>query len=592
MVYSQDWKFKLLADLLNTKEQRQTFYDLYKISSDEVKKRLYLFLNNPYSNKIITDIIERGALLTAEGIRNYLFQDMDIFNHTYKFLCKNPDCKHNSEVLEVNDIIYKQCPECSEKKFYLINKKQLTNTLKGLYLDYFDFYLVSDFDSTIYLIHNKYANKYYMKSSDESFSNWIYLKLIENGCDVEKYLFALVGETKVPKNSLLKFVKENKMIKMIDNINFKPTNSPTFTENGKKYFNIYSGNEYLNKFCSNKELILKKDCPNIYELLFNLTGKDDKGVEYLIDVLSMIMQEPHIKTKQLIIFYGEEASGKGTLYDLILKPLFEGYITKILGKKIKSPFNGFMSKNLLLVLEEVKSDKDEEDTLKELVTEEFILINKKGLQERYENNYLTIFGFSNEQNPISAGKRRGVYFNSVTLGGSTDKSPEYRKRFEKQIPLEFDNLINILKNRRYNRMEIMKGFETDAKQQVLEQNMSVTERFYNELCNYSDLGKYVSRQISSGFLECSDLTAYTYKYKNTNYVQAEFILLLYNNYLKKLKYNSISLNKFSQFWQLIKINRTDKKHWWRIINPDDDRKTQYVNIDLINEQIKKHYEDE
>ena len=296
-----------------------------------------------------------------------------------------------------------------------------------------------------------------------------------------------------------------------------------------------------------------------------------------------------MKTKQLIIFYGEEAAGKGTFYDLILYPLFEGYITKILGKKIKSAFNGFMSKNLALVLEEVKSDKEEEDTLKELVTEDKILINEKNRKERNENSYLTVFGFSNEQNPISAGKRRGVYFRSKTLGGSVKKAPIFRKKYEEQIPLEFEKFVSILKNREVDVMKVMRGVETDAKQQVLDQNKSVIERFYDEVCCYPDLGHYISELLENGNLNPNDnLKRYLNCYKEINYIEAEFILKLYNLYLKKNKYKEISLNRFSEFWQLMAINRDDKEHWRRLT--PDYKKKQYVNLDIINKEIKEQYE--
>ncbi|MFW9951220.1 MAG: primase-helicase family protein, partial [Candidatus Thorarchaeota archaeon] len=296
--------------------------------------------------------------------------------------------------------------------------------------------------------------------------------------------------------------------------------------------------------------------------------------------------------KQLIIFYGEEAAGKGTFYDLILFPLFEGYITKILGKKLKSSFNGFMSKNLVLVLEEVKADKDEEDTLKELVTEDKILINEKNRSERYENNYLTLFGFSNEQNPISAGKRRGVYFRSRTLGGSTQKAPIFRVKYEENIPKEFDDFLTLLKNRVFDTSRVMCGVQTDAKQQVLDQNKSVIERFFDNICCFPSLSFYIDELIALNKLDVNyDLKKNLYQYKEISYIDANFLLFLYNQYLKENKYNQITLNKFSEFWQLLGIDRDDKTHWRRLT--PENKKIQFVNLEKINEEIARRYaEDE
>lgn len=585
-----DWKYNKYAELLDNVNQREKFYQIYLNADEEVKKRLFLFISFNESNEIIKDLLNKDdTLITAKGLRTLLLEDKNLFNFYLKFKCSNDECEYNSDILESSKIYYNKCPKC-EKQVTLINKQKLENSLYGLYLNYFDYYLVSDYEKTIYIIHNKYANKYYMKGSDESLSNWIYLKLLENGCPINLFLLAIFKDCKNPKNLLLKWLKEQKIIKIIDALNFKPILENTFKENNKTYFNIFSGNENLNKQVINQDIDLSIHCPNIIELLNNLTGYDKKGVEYIISVLSMILQEPHLKTKQLIIFYGEEASGKGTFYDLVLKPIFEGYITKILGKKIKSSFNGFMSKNLILVLEEIKADKEDEDTLKELVTEEYILINEKGLPERYENNYLTIFGFSNEQNPINAGKRRGVYFRSRTLGGSLNKAPDFRDKYEKQIPLELPLFITHLKTRQYDKIKIMKGHDTEAKNQVLDQNLSMIERFWKDICNYPELKDYVEYHLSLNSFDLTGLEHHTYKFENARFVSAEFLVTLYNAYLRLQKMNGTTLNKFSQFWQLSKIDKTDKDVWRRLVNPANKRKTQYLLLDKLNYEIKKEYD--
>lgn len=590
MDYKTDYEYKKLSDLLLSEQEKENLYKLYLTLEKCSKKKLFLYLSYNISRNIIRKLLLVDGLLTMNGITKMLYDDNCLTNEM-KFKCTNQECNYSHEPFKSNKFYYKKCPEC-KNNMNIINKEDIYYTFNALYLNYFDFYILNDVEKTLYLIRNKYNGKFYIKSSDESFSNWLYIKLLENDCPLNLYTLCLYqGKQKAIKTTLLDLIKESKSIKSIDNINFKPVKDTVFIEDNKTYFNLYKGNKHLNTIVEREENFLF-DCPNIKELIFNLTNKDERGLNYLLDVLAMIVQEPHIKTKQLIIFYGEEAAGKGTFYDFILKPLFEGYITKILGKKIKSSFNGFMSKNLVLVLEEVKADKEEEDTLKELVTEDTILINEKNMPERQENNYLTIFGFSNEQNPISAGKRRGVYFKSRTLGGHTNNAPSYRVKYEKNIPLEFDNFLCELKTRKYDRAEIMKGIETEAKKQVREQNMSVIERFYEELCNYNSINKYIDEKLSTGELDANINNNLIYNFDNVNYVKAEFFVDLYNNYLISQKFKKISLNKFSEFWQLLKINKDNKKHWRRLINSNTEKKTQYVNLNIINNEIKKRYEEE
>jgi len=593
MEHITNWKFKKLSDLLPLESQKKNLYKLYKNSNSEVKKVLFLYLSYEESNKAMQKLLGGNGLLVMNGINKYIWQEENIFNDQFKFVCDNPNCtNHNKEIVS-DRVFYIKCKAC-DQNIHFINKKQLINTFDILYLNHFDFYLVNEADKTQYIIRNKYNGKHYIKSSDEALTNWIYLKLVENNCHIFKYMTAIYGGGKIKniKKSLLDYLKDNLFIKTIDNLNFLPKQTNLFKQESKTYFNLYRGNDYLNKPQFKGEVDFLKECPCINELLFNLTNKDEKGVSFIVDILAMILQEPHIKSKQLIIFYGEEASGKGTFYDLILYPLFQGYITKILGKKIKSTFNSFMSQKLILVLEEVKADKDEEDTLKELVTEDKILINPKGLSERYEDNYLTVFGFSNEQNPISVGKRRGTYFNSRTLGGTTDKAPEYRKRFEKQIPIEFESFINHLKSRKYDRMELMRGYETEAKKQVISQNLSMIGRFCEELYNYADIGKYISEQLMNNRLNSKGMEYHIQKSKELTYIRTGFILELYNSYLRANRYNMTTLNKLSEFWQIMKIDRDNKTHYKRILNKENDKKEFYVNIDLINNVIKMEYDKE
>jgi hypothetical protein len=592
MDYTTNYEFQKFSKLLLLTEDKVKLYNFYINLKKSSQKRLFLYLSFDVSCDIILELLKSDGLLTIDGITKVLY-DRNVFTNGMKFQCLNVDCENYETPINSNNNYYKKCPKCRDKMI-LENKEEVYYTLNALYLNYFDFYLVNDVDKTLYIIRNKFNGNFYLKSSDESFSNWLYLKLISNKCPLNLFLICLFnGKNTNPKNNLLSILKDNGFIQNIDNLNFKPVNQIMFKENNKTYFNLYNGNENLNKIVLEKKVYLS-NCQNICELMLNLTNQDEKGLNYLLDVLAMIYQEPWIKTKQLIIFYGEEASGKGTFYDLILKPLFEGYITKILGKKIKSNFNGFMSKNLILVLEEVKADKEEEDTLKELVTEDTILINEKNMPERQENNYLTIFGFSNEQNPISAGKRRGVYFKSQTLGGHINNAPDFRIKYEKNIPLEFESFICELKTRKYNRTNIMKGLETEAKKQVREQNMSVIERFYDELCNYSSISKYVDQKLSTRELDQNIRPIYhqIYKYNEISYIKAEFFVDLYNNYLSNQKFKKISLNKFSEFWQLMTINKDNKKHWRRLISPTSEKKTQYVNLKIIDNEIKKRYEEE
>jgi len=590
MKYKENYNFNKFNELLSFDNEKEKIYDLYKTLKNESKKKLFLYLLYEPSNNKIKELLNQEGVLTILGVTNY-FNQKRIFCSAMEFRCSNFNCEKSTNIIKSKDKILKKCPVCDEK-IYLDNKEGIINSFFGLYLNYFEYYILNDIKTTMYIIRNKYNGKTYFKSSDESFFNWLYIKLLENECDVEYFLRVdKMGFGKgAIQNQLKKFFLSYNIIKSIDNINFKPINQGIFKEENKKYLNLYTGNKYLNfnKIENKKDNDYFSKCLNINELLFNLSGKDEKGVGFILDVLAMIIQEPHMKTKQLIIFYGEEASGKGTFYDLILKPLFEGYIIKILGKKIKSSFNGFMSKNLVLVLEEVKADKEEEDTLKELVTEDLILINEKNMPERYENNYLTIFGFSNEQNPISVGNRRGVYFNSRTLGGSIDKAPSYRKRYEKEIPKEFEYFIRELKTRKYDRVETMKGYMTEAKKQVQEQNMSLIQRFFYEISNYESFGRYNSKLIEDNRLDINlDISRFIKKSQGVDYVKAIFILEIYNSYLINRKYRPISLNKFGEFWQLVGIDRSNKKHFNRFSN--EGHKETYINLNLLNNKIKEEY---
>jgi len=569
----QNYKECFVYYISLSRQEKFKFRILWKLS-DETKDYLINCIKQIGEGKIL--------------IFSMLFERLckELFNYNFKYYCNNQNCKSSEDGIKTNKLL-KSCPTC-KSSLDLTNKDKLENCFK-YYINQLDFFILSDERETIYLIYCEENKSYYIKKGNNNLKDFVLFQLQKIKDFNMNYLKFLYGD-KLKENLLLQYIKENNYVKCINDVNFKPTNELFFQDDEKIYFNKYKGNEYLNLVLDDndkklmKTLDLEQECPNIYLLLNNLVGFDKKGLKYFIDWISYIFNNPHSKSQKALILFGNEGTGKGILSTFVLAKLFNGYFEDINSSALDTPFNDFLTNNIITVFQETKYNKDHEDRLKNWVTEEKIYINtangKKGTQKNYSNLIMT----SNNSRPAKIGDRRTVYFYSRVLGGDKLKSAEIGSILVKNIPNELLNFAKYLKYLNIEFDTINKGYDSQIKRDVLNSCKSIEERFLDEMFSYLSFDDFIKslcfdNNYKNEILEIKEING-------TKYIIYNFFLECYNKFLKEQSYKgNTSSNRFSWFLTKLNISKENKKQVIKTRNIAK-KTAYYINLDLIDNMYK------
>lgn len=182
---------------------------------------------------------------------------------------------------------------------------------------------------------------------------------------------------------------------------------PTSDHNsGPDHINVWQGM----KFSSTKDIT--RIPPTINKLLRNLFIDDFEAKEVFINWMATILQTG-IRTGVAWGFFGEQGTGKGLICD-IFRDLVGRRNTSfnVSDTQLQSSFNGYAKNVQFIHLNEVASDfhgrHGVAGKLKALITDEYLQINEKGINEVEVQNFANIILNSNKPNPIEldVGDRR------------------------------------------------------------------------------------------------------------------------------------------------------------------------------------------
>lgn len=545
----------IVKEFLNYKD------DLGKLNSEERKKFL---------NKTV----------------NYLKLEINkkFFTNIAEYLCVQCNRKHKTTSS------YQKCPKCNTD-FYLKdlqNIKDLENSLlKELYQ--YSFYFLESEKQTEYLLYDGIKTNVMEKTGNSSLKDFIYIMCLEKEINIDFLKTIYRSSTSAVENILFRFFRENILTKAIWDKNFRPNAELIFEEENKKFFNCYFPNKYMKKR-EKKELLslnIEKECPNIHHLISNLTGYRKDCFDYMIHYLSSILQQPEVRSEKAVNIFGEEASGKGTFFSTILKPLYK-YVSIIKMKELESPYTDHYSKALILFIDEAKPNKDLEDELKSIITAPSIDINPKYGKRRTEENYMNIIIASNHNLSLTMGERRMVCFKARALSKIKKEREEIGKKLNEEIPNELNIFAEYLYNFKFNRLLINEGIDNIEKQDLMASTMTIEKQFVNEFNNFNtflDFSRtYVELKNSSNILDAQSKN--TKSIDGITYLNINYILEMYNNFRKSQnsKYSNVSLNKFSWIYDELEISRDkDKKECIR--TTIDGHKTYAIKFSLIRKMF-------
>lgn len=157
-------------------------------------------------------------------------------------------------------------------------------------------------------------------------------------------------------------------------------------------------------------------CSAWLELLaYVVCGGDIDLYRWMISWFANIVREPMKKSPTAPVIIGEHGIGKTLLIKYFGRILGSGYVPVTDEKHIYGQFNNHLASALLLHSEEAlyAGDRRHRGTIKSLITDEFRIFERKGIDARQVRNYLRLILTSNEDHaaPAEATDRRFTVIN-------------------------------------------------------------------------------------------------------------------------------------------------------------------------------------
>jgi len=140
-----------------------------------------------------------------------------------------------------------------------------------------------------------------------------------------------------------------------------------------------------------------------------LCGRDELVYEYFLEWLAHMVQRPGEKPGTSLTFISEEGAGKNTLLLLLKKMLSENKVacTSSPSQHVWGNFNASIMKDgFLICLNELsKSERlHAEGKIKELITDDTVIINQKNVAPFVMNSYHRFISFTNNEEPLTTKK--------------------------------------------------------------------------------------------------------------------------------------------------------------------------------------------
>ena len=155
------------------------------------------------------------------------------------------------------------------------------------------------------------------------------------------------------------------------------------------------------------------NCDKVIHHIERMACKGDSTLsEYLLNWIAYTLQYPDQPAGAAIVLRGGQGTGKGLLGNFLMS------LWGVHGMHISNPkhlvgnFNAHLANTCFLFADEAffAGDKSHEGTLKALITEKFLTVERKGIDAIQQPNYLKVFMATNSQWAIPAASDERRYF--------------------------------------------------------------------------------------------------------------------------------------------------------------------------------------
>lgn len=357
---------------------------------------------------------------------------------------------------------------------------------------------------------------------------------------------------------------------VFDNIIFEPYNIYD-TLQKEKFEKKYENKRIINKFTGFDakkidltEANLKKS-KYFWDYLYNAISYENEEIyNHLKNFLAHIVQKPQELAEIINVFKSLEGIGKDTFIEILKKILGEKYIYSTEDQsEVFGSFNEVMENKLIVVFNEAegKAGMNNKEKIKGLSTKKKSTIKKKYQNATVLDNYIRIFFFSNNPNPVqlSADSRRFCIINNnyKQIG-----QKEYFKNIYENV-LNDEDTINTIFTELLN--IDLSEYTPRFNKPITNEEVKMKQHSYNLLHYY--LFNIKNDLESKGFN----------KYKNDYIIQSTNLLHNFIDYLKSEGYDKKTIKNYKNFKRITNELLNDKLEGISVKS---------VNI---NNQSKKYY---
>lgn len=333
-----------------------------------------------------------------------------------------------------------------------------------------------------------------------------------------------------------KSVKLNPFNVWLENINRKNADKIVFNPRDNSppnHFNIWTGFDIQP---NNDEVDMEKLEP-ILTLLYKVwADENEQTYQYYLNWFSHILQKPYKKTNVCIALQSSQGVGKTIVINLIGKIIGDKYFyTASSLKHILGDFNGDCEGKLLVNLNECTwgGNKSQEGAFKEFITDDSVVINRKGVNTYRVENYANTIITTNAEWMVALSKDDRRYNVQRCRDISCEeKQNEFNNEFYKSVgKTDLQTLCNYLYNRDISKFNPRVFEKSELHKEQVEKNFDSVEMFYEMMINGEITSEWTDPDYKPGLI-------------NKDYIYEKYV-----DETKNVKHYSILCKK--HFWRKI-----------------------------------------
>lgn len=241
----------------------------------------------------------------------------------------------------------------------------------------------------------------------------------------------------------------------------------------KQRINTFQKTEYL------KNAVPTTQCPQkFHELLLHIVGEDQEVEADLINWLAFILQRRE-KTQTAYLLHGRTGTGKGVLFNTILRPILGEHAVSIMMDDFDSDFNSWVETALIVFVDESqindnpKNAKKRNNKIKHLITEPTGQLNRKNIAACEHTNYTNFIFASNEFDSIKINDQDRRF----KVAPRQEQSIGYSHTDIHELTQQLQDIANYLIGVEINEMAVKQVLMNDARAALIENSRSSVDEF-------------------------------------------------------------------------------------------------------------------